>query len=106
MNEEQEKALQELIHDYKLGDFVYAVRENTDLSDLPDEKSSWDHPRVKRFGEIVKTLTEMVTPPDISARWDAFVQRCEDRNSTPIVECWDLANQMREELRTLKREKS
>ncbi len=60
MNEEQTQALRELIHDYHLGDWIYSVRENADMSE--HEGNSWDHPKVKRFGDIVQTLTAMVTP--------------------------------------------
>lgn len=50
-----EQGIRELLDDYHLEDFIYNVRDNLDLIE-EFEGSTWDHPRVVRFGEIVTTL--------------------------------------------------
>lgn len=57
MDEETKEALRELLDDYHLEDFIYDVREGLDLP-ADFEGSTWEHPKVVRFGEIVTTLRE------------------------------------------------
>jgi hypothetical protein len=50
------EALRILVEEEHLGDWVYDIRERA-LSNDPDfEGSSWDHPRVKRFGEVFRVI--------------------------------------------------
>ena len=50
-----EQGLRELLDDYDLGGMVYDVRENLVVT-ADFEGSTWDHPKVVRFGEIVATF--------------------------------------------------
>lgn len=50
--------IKELLEDFNVGDMIYNVRESTDMSDFDGD--SWDHPRVKRFSDLVSELEEYV----------------------------------------------
>ncbi len=63
MDEELKAALSDLVNDYGIEDYAYTVRENTygdDWDDANPDKSSWDHPKVKRFGECVDIIKRAI----------------------------------------------
>ena len=55
--ENVKQALRELLENYDLAGMVYDVRENLELT-ADFEGSTWDHPKVVRFGDIVTILRE------------------------------------------------
>ena len=55
--EDIKRVVLELLNDYSLGDQAYAIREGLDLP-ADFEGSTWHHPKVTRFGEIVAKLRE------------------------------------------------
>ncbi len=46
-----------LLDEFSLGGCVYHVRDG--VRDLEEGQSSWDHPEVKRFAEMVQKLEEL-----------------------------------------------
>ncbi len=61
MDEEVVHAIRVLLNVYHLEDMIYDVRENLELpSDF--EGSTWEHPKVVRFGELVQVLKAAVEP--------------------------------------------
>lgn len=57
MTPEQKRAIKDLLERYHLGDYIYHVRENTDMTEW--DGNTWDHPNVLRFAEILKLLEVM-----------------------------------------------
>lgn len=49
------EAIKVLVEDEFIGDFIYNVRERT-YEDSNFRGNSWDHPRVKRYGNAVAFL--------------------------------------------------
>jgi len=60
VDEELKVALSDLINDYGIEDYVYNIREqvldDTEWFDANPDKSSWDHPKVERYGELIETI--------------------------------------------------
>lgn len=50
------EAIDYLLDEFHLGDYVYDVRSRAVESGEPFEGNSWDHPKVLKFAEAVKAL--------------------------------------------------
>lgn len=57
---EIKEAIRILLEEEYLADYIYNVRSQAVEMDLEYKGNSWDHPRVKRFEEIVKTLETFI----------------------------------------------
>ena len=62
MDEELRAALNDLVNEFGIEDSVYNIRESVADGDdggwfaANPDKSSWDHPKVQRFGECVEII--------------------------------------------------
>ena len=60
------EAIAVLINEEHIGDFIYNIRERTDLSEFTG--NSWNHPRVKQYSDAVQRLSSELTNPESPER--------------------------------------
>lgn len=65
MAPELQAAIDALVNELHIADYIYDVRESIS-GDSSHSGSSWDHPKVKRFSECVAVLTRYSTKPPSS----------------------------------------